>query len=292
MDILREIKQGFKHGGALNRLIIINLAVFILFGVIHVFFFLLAADGFTTIVSLFSVPAQLSRLLLQPWSVFSYMFLHTDFLHLLFNMLVLYWFGQFFLLTGSRKQLIYTYLFGGISGAVFFILFYNIFPVFFEVLPVSVTLGASASVMAIMLRATALNPDYRFQLLLIGTVKAKFLVLALVILDFISISGDNSGGHIAHLGGAFYGLLSVFLQTGRLKIQIPTLQLPGFLRFGRKPKVAYRSNLPPRDDIAYSSWKAEKQKEIDRILDKISKSGYQSLSSTEKETLFRVNNGK
>jgi len=209
------------------------------------------------------------------------MFMHDGIFHIAFNMLWLYLLGQIFEDYLGNKRIAGLYLLGGFSGALFYILAYNIFPVFAPVLPVSTAVGASASVMAIIVATATLVPNYTIPLIFIGPVKLKWLVLVYVVVDFLSIAGPNSGGEIAHMGGALMG----FVYIKRLQKGNDWVEVIGQL-FSRRPglsklKVATRNNEK-------KSQSRPRQEDVDHILDKISTTGYESLSKEEKEILFRA----
>jgi len=289
MDILSDIKQTFKDGTSLTRLIYINLGVFVAIMLAGVVFYLSAIPN--PIAGWLSVPSDLSTLLRQPWSVVTYMFTHTGFLHILFNLLGLYWFGKLFLYRLDSGKLLSVYLLGGIFGAVFYIAAYNIFPVFQQV--DGLLLGASASVYAILVAVAVYDPDMELHLSFIGTFKLKYVALFYVLLSIISISVSNPGGNIAHLGGAAWGWLYILqLRKGTDMGWGTEKLLSGMERFLKdlfkpksKLKVAYKQT--PRDDYEYNRMKNAEQEEINRILEKIAKSGYDSLSKGEKELLFK-----
>lgn len=288
MSIVDEIKQSFKSGSSLTKLIYINLSVFLIVKLIAVFFFLFSIEDKIDLVSWLAVPADLSNLLYKPWTVFSYMFLHQEFLHILFNMLWLYWFGQIFLYYFDNKKLLSIYIVGGLAGAFIYILTFNIFPVFTDILPVSYALGASASVIAIVIAVSVYAPNHTIYLLFFGAVKLKYIALATILIDVISIASTNAGGHLAHLGGALFGYFYILQYKKGKNLTKYFDQIMDLLFSVFKPrpkiKVSYRR---PVDDIEYNKSKVQKQAEIDKILDKIAKSGYDSLSKQEKETLFK-----
>ncbi|HAN19931.1 MAG: rhomboid family intramembrane serine protease [Bacteroidetes bacterium GWC2_33_15] len=288
MSIADEIKQSFKSGSSLTKLIYINLAVFLVVKLIAVFYFLLSVENSFSLVSWLAVPADLSNLAYKPWTVFSYMFLHQDFLHILFNMLWLYWFGQIFLHYFDNKKLLSVYLVGGLAGAFVYILTFNIFPVFADILPVSYALGASASVIAIVIAVSVYAPNHTIYLLFFGPVKLKYIALATIIIDVISIASTNAGGHLAHLGGALFGYFYIMqFKKGRNITRLFDRFMDFiFSIFKPRPKIKVTYKRPV-DDFEYNKSKAQKQAEIDKILDKIAKSGYESLSKQEKETLFK-----
>ncbi len=291
MSIVDEIKHSFKTGSVLTRLIYVNLAVFVAVKVIQVLFFLMGAGAEATymIIQWLAVPAMISEILTRPWTIFTYMFLHEGFLHILFNILWLYWFGRIFLEYLDEKKLLGVYILGGLAGAALYILSFNLFPAFAEILPVSRALGASAAVLAIVISISVYVPNYTITLLFIGPVKLKYIAVFMVVLDIISIAGANPGGHIAHLGGALFGWFFIrqYRKGNDITRGITVLlqKASAWFKSGKKLKVEYKK---PRSDYEYNLQKAERQKLIDDILEKISKSGYESLTKEEKEILFRT----
>ncbi len=290
-SILQELKQSFKTGGTLVKLIYINLGVFLAFNILKAILFLGGIDIGFALSSYIAVPAHLPTLASRPWTIITYMFFHEGFIHILFNLLWLYWMGRIFLDFMSERKLLGVYIMGGISGAFLYILFYNIFPVFGDSLTASFALGASASVYAIVFAAVAFSPNLSLNLMLIGPIRLKYIGLALIVMDIIGIAGSNAGGHIAHLGGALFGVLFIYFQRQDVDLAQPVnwtvdafTSTPSTKK-RKKMKVDYSK---PKDDYEYNRVKAEQQAEIDRILDKISKGGYESLTSEEKETLFRM----
>lgn len=298
-SFIDKLKSFFGSSSALPKLILINVAIWVLIRFLGVFAFLFSNPETDSSLALFSfvtqwlaVPADLGILLLKPWTVFSYMFLHIDFFHILFNMLWLFWFGQIFLQYLNNRQLVFTYLAGGLTGAFFFILFYNVFPAFESALPAALALGASASVLAVVVAIAFYVPNYTIHLLFVGPVKIKYVALFTIVIDFFMIRSGNAGGHIAHLGGAALGFLYIRLFSNGLDLSAPF----SIKRFGRlfgvlqtrknKPfRNVYTSDKPLTDE-EYNYQKVEKQKKIDSILEKIKRSGYDSLSKEEKELLF------
>lgn len=286
------IKRFFRSKSLLSRLIIINLAVFLLVNLVKLYFYLfqqnfnLTETGGLTVISYWlAVPSNTELLILKPWTVFTYMFLHESFLHLLFNMIMLYAGGVIFDQYLGKKKLLITYLLGGLSGAIFYISAFNFFPVFSEVNAESVAMGASASVLAIIVAIATYMPDYSLRFLFIGQVKFKWVAIAFIILDLLSIQKGNAGGHIAHLGGAFSGFVYILILKKRLIFN----QLFNPIRkfFTPKPKIKSTGYKRPVSDDDFNLQRKIHQQKIDAILDKIKKSGYESLSKEEKELLFR-----
>lgn len=287
MNIWDEIKESFKEGSALTRLIYINLGVFLVFRILNVFFFLSGTPF--PFMDWLALPADFGMLASRPWTLITYMFLHFDFLHILFNLLWLYWMGQIFLTYFDQGKLITIYLFGGISGGLFYVAGYNSFPVFSQIVADSRLLGASASVIAIVTALAMHAPNHILNLMFIGSIKIKFIALISVLMYVIGISSTNAGGNLAHLGGAFWGVVYV-LQLRRgidLGKGINRVLLGLKKMFSPKPKVkvSYRK---PVDDIEYNRLKNQDKARMNEILEKISKSGYDSLSKEEKEVLFRM----
>lgn len=290
MDVLTEIKESFSRGSSLTRLIYLNLGIFLVVGLVRTALFIFTAADTDFFIRYLSVPANLKTLLYHPWSLISYMFFHQDFLHILFNMLWLYWFGQLFLRVFSQRQLLGVYLLGGIGGAVMFIVLYNVLPVFKPVVPNAFALGASASILAVVIAVAVARPNFTIYLLFLGPVRLKYLALFTVLLDVITIPLGNPGGHIAHMGGALTGYLfvrglSAGIDPTRYLAFLDRLAMPALFR-RKKMRVQYGNR--PESDYRYNARKAAQRKEVDRILDKIARSGYDSLSKDEKETLFRM----
>lgn len=287
MNIWDEIKESFKEGSALTRLIYINLGVFLIFRILNVFFFLSGTPF--PLMDWLALPADFGMLASRPWTLITYMFLHFDFLHILFNLLWLYWMGQIFLTYFDQGKLITIYLLGGIFGGLFYVAGYNSFPVFSQMVTDSRLLGASASVIAIVTALAVHAPNHTLHLMFIGPVKMKYIALVSVLMYVIGISSTNAGGNLAHLGGACWGVIYVLqLRRGIDPGKSVNGLFSGLKKaFSPKPKVkvSYRK---PVDDIEYNKLRNQDQKRMNEILEKISKSGYDSLSKEEKEILFRM----
>jgi membrane associated rhomboid family serine protease len=295
---LDEIRQFFVHRTMLSNLILINVGVWLLVKITDVFLFLNLQPGTTSsnewLLPFLAVPAYIPSLIKVPWSPLTYMFLHYDFWHILFNMLWLFWFGKIFIQYLSSRQLLQTYLIGGFTGAFFYIAAFNFFPVFQASLPLSYALGASASVMAIVTAISFYVPNYTIQLLFIGRVKIIYLAIILFIFDFFAIPGNNSGGHIAHIGGALWGFAYILLVRKGFG-SLFSINSSGWINAFRKKfstgrhkqSSSYNFNGRPVSDEEYNLEKKAKQKKIDEILEKISKGGYESLTKSEKEFLFK-----
>jgi membrane associated rhomboid family serine protease len=281
-----------KSGNKITLLIGINVIVFLAINIPAVLLTLFTSFGANPIITFTSeyllLPADLHKLLIRFWTPVTYMFMHAGPLHILFNMLWLYWFGQIFEEYLGNKRTIGLYLLGGLTGGLLFVASFNIFPAFTSINAAAggVIVGASASVMAVIVATATLLPNYTISLILIGPVKLKWVASFIVILDFLSIASSNAGGEIAHIGGALFGFVYIKqLQKGHDWIG-------GINKtFAPKPKM----RVVPNDNPQKKASNFPRQEEIDRILDKISVSGYDSLNKQEKETLFRAsdnNEGK
>lgn len=281
----------FGRATGLFRIMAINIGVFLLITLTRTILFLFTGDGgaIDILVSKLSLPADPEALLWQPWSLVSYMFLHTDILHILFNMLILYWTGRLFTEYLGNEKLWATYLLGGLLGAVFYIVSFNLFPAFAAAKTYAYLLGASAGVIAVLVAAATLLPDYIVHLLIFGPVKLKYVAIVSILLYFISIPLGNAGGHIAHLGGAVFG----FVMIKRLRAgQDLTAWLTGIGKRKAKMKVVSRQPVRPGSEDRFHDAEVQSQEEVDRILDKINRSGFDSLSKQEKEILYRASGKK
>ncbi len=295
-EFIQQIKYFFKHKSVLLQLIVINMAVFVLVNLFQLFLFLFQVNQESGLLSLtywLSVPSDFHLLIRRPWAIFTYMFLHEGFFHLLFNMIMLHFSGKLFMEYLSEKQLLKTYILSGLSGALFFVLAYNLFPVFSASLPYAMALGASASVLGVLFTIAVYVPDYSVNLVFIGRVKLKHIAIVFIIIDLLSIPKGNAGGHIAHIGGAFWGFLYAYqLKKGN---EIFTwfdhfnwnmFIKPFYKKRKKHPfKDVYKGEKPISDE-QFNTRKKANQEKIDKILDKIAKSGYESLSKEEKEILF------
>jgi len=268
-----------------------------LFGLILINVFLRLFEVSTPdIFGIFALPASFIGFIHQPWSLFTYMFMHAGILHILFNMLWLYWFGSLFLYFFSAKHLRGLYVLGGICGGLLYMVAYNVFPLFSSQVTGATLVGASASVLAIVAATAYREPDYRVQLFLFGAIRLKYLALVVIGIDVLSITSSNAGGHIAHLGGALAGLwFAASLSKGTDLTSWINWILDGFTSlfqkktWKRKPKmkVHYGNSATGREkDYDYNAHKKAQSDEVDRILEKLKKSGYDSLTTEEKKSLF------
>ena len=286
-SIIDDLKMQYKFGGMAQRLIYWNIACFL---ISYVFFGLLRLVDidvdFLQYVSLSSNPEDL---LWKPWSMISYSFFHSDFFHIFFNLIILNFSGQLFLTFFNQKQLLGLYVLSAVfAGLVFVSSFYlmNI---------IAPIVGASAAIMAILVAVTTYSPLMNVRLLLVGNVKLWQITVVILVLDLLQIRMDNSGGHIAHLAGAFFGFVFVkLLKNGTDLSNIVTTIIDFFVNLFRKSpstpfkKVHKNYKKPSEKSTSRIVTKDKTQQQIDEILDKISRSGYDCLTKEEKEFLFKA----
>lgn len=290
---MNNLIQIYKGSTLSNKLIFINIGIFVILKLAAVLFMLFNIsihEGLTY----FEVPSSPIELLKQPWSIITYAFLHAGFFHILFNMLWLYWFGQLFLSIFTGKQLLGIYLLGAIAGAAMFVLAYNIFPYFTYTNQSSYLVGASAAVMAIVFAVSVYNPNLEIYIFLFGRIKLIYLALASFIIDFLSVTSSNAGGHFAHIGGALLGILfALQYKKGKDISNIINKPIDWIVSYFPKPgkkrnmKVTYKKE---NIDWSYNEKKNKDVAEIDTILEKIKRSGYNSLTKEEKQKLFDAGN--
>ena len=277
--IFTNLKRTFQSGNILSKLIYINVGLFILIRLASVLFMLFNVQG-VPFLQYLQLPASPELLLFRPWTLFTYMFTHFDFLHILFNMLWLYWFGGLFLNFFNERQLGGLYILGGLAGAILFVLAYNIFPYFQNVVSFSYLMGASASVMAIVFAVSFYRKDLEINLFLIGRIKLIYLAIFTLVIDLLAMTSDNAGGHIAHIGGALFGMwFASRIRNGKDLTAPMNRLIDWFVNLGkRKPKmrVTYKRNARKHQELV----------DLDTILDKLKRSGYESLSAEEKKRLF------
>ncbi|MCG3168087.1 MAG: hypothetical protein POELPBGB_03887 [Bacteroidia bacterium] len=293
-----DIKSPFRTGNSVGQLLVINISVFL---ALVIFQFILTISGFPpdesssffhNVVSWIALPMHFNELLYKPWTFFTYMFVHYSLWHIFGNMLMLFVFGKIFQEYASSKRVFAVYMYGALIGALLALITYQFIPTFKLHAPADFMVGASAGVMAIVLAAATLVPDYVLHLLLIGPVRLKHIALFVVVMDLIGVTYfDNAGGHLSHLGGALFGYVFVVqmkigkdLSSGFNNLIFSVKQL---FRRKSKIKVVHKRSL---SDEEYNLKRKIRQEEIDEILDKISSSGYESLTKKEKEILFKASN--
>src|SRR5688572_11054729 len=297
-SIWQDIRNEFRNS-VISRIIIINVVVFLILNIIHLIIFLSTADkeaGLALVIDIRSwvmLPADTNILLRRPWTLITHMFTHFDIFHILFNMLWLYWFARIIQEFIGSKKILALYVYGGLAGAVLLIIAYNIFPGLSSELPYVKALGASAGVMAIVVGAATLVPDYTVFLPFLGAVRIKYIALFLVIIDLVSIPDFNSGGHIAHLGGMLFGYIFIKqLKVGHdwsKPFNAMIDWITNLFTRNKRTRVVYKTESKQlRKKARTPDLPDDKQERIDALLDKIARSGYDSLSKDEKEFLFKV----
>jgi len=293
MGIRDDLRTQWRTGGMAVRLILINLGVFLVHHLVGLGLFLAGAPE-PDMLRWLMATSDLSALAMRPWTVVTYMFTHTDLFHIFFNLLMLWFSGRLFEDLLGPKRLLGNYLLGGLSGLVLYILAYNLLPPFQGAATGSAILGASAAVMGVFIGIAAYRPDMVVHLLLFGAVRLKWIALIYLLIDLVSIrQGGNSGGHIAHIGGAALGYLTAtqFRHGRDISLRFITwFERAWDLLSGRKAdrlKVAHSKRGAARK-AQPSGGRNDKQARVDAILDKISRSGYDSLSKEEKDFLFKA----
>lgn len=307
-SIWKDIKQQLSYGNMITRIIIINVAVFVGINLLKIILRLTnewqIPEVYDTILHYLCISSDPWNILFRPWTLITNMFLHEGILHILFNMLFLYWFGRIVGdLIGDRK-ILPLYLLGGLAGGAAFFVSANL--IGYGAGAGNFALGASGAVMAVVVAAGVLAPEYIMRLILIGDVRLKYIVAVLILLDLVSLGNDmNTGGHFAHLGGAFFGWFFIYQLQNGTDLSEPVNRWVDRLgefwenlsnRFQgkpRKPRVVYRNTSKMKSRFSKPNAVSDTdapihQEKLDTILDKIKQSGYDSLSAEEKEFLFNA----
>lgn len=294
-SFFKNIVSRFIHGNILERLIFINIFVFLVIQIFRVVCNLFYIPYLNDFLSWFSLSSDLSKLIYF-WTPLSYMFIQMDFWHICMNLLVLYYSGNLFLQYFSQRHLLGLYLLGGISGAIFYLLAFNYIP--FYINSSSSLIGASAAIMAILFGVTFYNPQLRVKLPLINIhIKLIYISLLIFVIDFLSLDSiDNPGGHVSHIGGALVGIC--FAEAMLRGTDITSYVNKGldyiigvcrFSLFNKKKSTHMHVKYTRRQsDYEYNLRKKEEQENIDKILDKVRESGYSALSEAEKKELFNA----
>lgn len=303
-SIIEDIKREYSYGNMVTRIIITNVVVFIAINMLWITARLTHAwqtpEWYTFILNSFMVSSDWMHNLTHPWAFFTHMYMHEGFWHLLWNMLIFFWFGRIVGDLIGNQRVLPIYLISGFAGGVIFALTGSLLPAAAG-MPVY-ALGASAAVMGTVVAAGVLAPDYNMRLLLIGDVKLKYIVAGLIFMDLIGMAGNvNTGGYIAHLGGSLFGWLFVLQLSNHTDWSVPVNRILDsinnffqalFSRTRSRPKVVYKAKqkqqAAPKSNKAHAQSDHNDQEKIDRILDKIKESGYDSLSKEEKAFLFNA----
>lgn len=275
MELKDKLKYSLSVMGQLQKLIVINIIFFIIPLILNTFLWLFELKDIN-ILDYFVVEADLINLIFKPWSLITYGFLHGSFSHLFWNMVMLFYFGNILVNYFGDKRLLNVFFNGILFGGIIYIISYNLFPVFTGVS--SKMIGSSAGVMAILFYITSYNPNHTIRFFFIN-IKLLYIAVFLLLMDIIQIPVENSGGHIAHLGGALIGFLMFRSFKGIDFVDICTN-----LATKKNNKKIKRNKTFSGSDFD--------QKKIDSILDKISESGYESLTKDEKNFLFKAGNNK
>jgi len=278
MSIIDDIKKRYITGNIVEKLIFINIGVFVVTLLLKVIFGLYRSNG-GFVFDWFALEYAYDALLIKPWTLLSYGFLHAGFLHIIFNLIALYFIGNLFIQYFTQKQLLNFYLLGTFFGGLLFILSHNYFPLFEG--GTGPLVGASAGISAIFIGIATYMPNYQIQIRFIGFVKLWHLAAIWIGLDILGLIGGNAGGHFAHLGGALFGFLYVNKASNK---NINLLNSIASLFKTKKKsnlKTVYKSKEKKKTNVDLN------QQQIDAILDKISKSGYDTLTKAEKEFLFK-----
>ena len=294
MSISNDIKYKYARLSVMEKIIVINVLIFILNSLIP--FFLGYGLNNDLIVKWFQLPKQFSDFFMQPWSLISYAFFHGGIRHILFNMILLYFSGRIFLNLLGGRRFLNVYFLGAMAGGLFFMISYNIFPVFLKAN--TALIGASAAVMAILIFVCTYIPNQEVRIIFFN-IRLLYIGVFFVLLDLVQIPYGNAGGHIAHLGGAMLGFVyAKRLQDGKdigeWFEKLVTAIGGMFTMKKRSPlKTVHRKNTVHARGRANQNKpstfnKNIEQQKIDDILDKISKSGYDSLSKEEKDYLFKA----
>ena len=275
MELKDKLKYSLSVMGQLQKLIVINIIFFIIPLILNTFLWLFELKDIS-ILDYFVVEADLMSLIFKPWSLITYGFLHGSFSHLFWNMIMLFYFGNILVNYFGDKRLLNVFFNGILFGGIIYIISYNLFPVFTGVS--SKMIGSSAGVMAILFYITSYNPNHTIRFFFVN-IKLLYIAIFLLLMDIIQIPVDNSGGHIAHLGGALIGFLMFRSFKGIDFVDIYT-------------NLSTRKNNKKIKRNKTFSGSNFDQKKIDSILDKISESGYESLTKEEKNYLFKASNKK
>jgi len=272
MELKNKINLYISGLNIVEKIILFNITLYLLPFVLKTVLFLFNIKGLS-IVNWFTIDATLSEFILKPWSILTYGFIHGSFSHIFWNMLILYYFGNILKNIFGEKLILNLFLSGIVAGGLTYLISYNLFPVFKGVN--SVMIGASAGVMSVLFFLAAYDPQYRIRIIFFD-IKILYIALFLFFYDIIQIPLNNSGGHIAHIGGALWGYYySVKYNNGSDLVN-------SFLSYFKKNTNNKSSVKSKKDNKNFD------QNKIDEILDKISDSGYDSLTKSEKEYLFKV----
>ncbi len=302
-SILDDFKNAWnKPNNAPAQLIIINIVVFLFLGVLLVFSRIGGVEGlFDVVYNQFSIPPTFGEFITRPWTLITYSFAHSlsGIFHILFNMLILYWFSRLIVEYLGNQKVISLYVVGALAGGIAYLIVYNLIPFYMDSAPnISGMVGASAAVYAIVVAAATLIPNYTFYLLFLGPVKIKYIAGFYIVISFLGSVGANAGGNVAHLGGALLGYIYVRQLQAGSDPGAWVIKFIDFVKsfFVKQPniKVTHKKEKVRATKVRSGTSKSgtnksdASQEEIDAILDKISQSGYESLTKAEKQKLFNA----
>ena len=295
-QVIEDFKLKVRSGNPITRLIIINTALFLLVSIFRILTFLSGESGFLLVIENFikdnlALGLSYNGLEYKPWTIISYMFTHYALMHIFWNMITLYWFGEILSQYTNKNKIIPLYLFGGICGALLTILLFTFVPNLHPYLGAPI-IGASAGVTAIIIATATLVPNVNMNMIFIGPVKLVYVALFVIFIDVLNVASyDNVGGNLSHLGGALIGYIFI-VQYKKGRDMSKGINrffdwLSGLFKSSPKSKmkVAYKRGV---SDEEYNYNKKKEQEHLDTILDKISRSGYESLTKSEKEILFKA----
>lgn len=300
MAFFNDIKRFFNQSSMLMRLILINIVVFVLIRLLAVGTWMFGGDSMA-VTQWVAMPSDLWLLLKRPWTLLTYMFAHADLLHILFNMLWLYWMGRIFMEFFSSKHISGLYLLGGWGGAALYLLAANLLPSLAG--HSGVLIGSSAAVIAIVVATAVYVPDYKIGLLFLGEVAIKWVAIVTVAIALLSLDGGNVGGNIAHIGGALVGAwFALRIKQGRditrpINAFIDSLvglfngrqfKFPELKKSSRPTGKKPQAGTAPERPAANTPPDTVSEEELDRILGKIKAAGYDALTDEERDKLFKV----
>lgn len=275
-SIFKDVKDAFLNGNMIVRIIIANVVIYMTLALTQALF----PSFFAQVFPYIALSGNIQDLLFKPWTLITHMFSHTGFFHMAWNMIILYWFGNIVGDLLGDRRIAPLYFLGGFVGAFFYIISYYLLP---TIAPKAI--GASAAVLSVVFAAVAVAPDYRVNLILLGPVKIKFIGLFILFFDLLGVASNvNAGGHVGHLGGTLFGFFFVYL----LRSGTDLSNFKGIFTEKSKKKtsplrVEYRAK--PIDKKNEPSSMLSKEEEVNKILEKIKRQGFDSLSETEKEIL-------
>jgi membrane associated rhomboid family serine protease len=276
-SIINDVKDAFRYGNMMVKIIIINVIIYMVLALTQALF----PSFFESVFPYVALNGKFTELVWKPWTLLSHMFSHTGFFHMAWNMIIFYWFGNILGDLLGDKRIVPVYFLGGLTGALFYIVSFAFYPGV-----ASLATGASAAVLAVVFAAVAVAPDYLVHLILVGPVKIKFIGLFILFFDLLGVASNvNTGGHIGHLGGTLFGFLFIYLLKKGIDLSETPKFFSGITTKKSSPlRVEYRAkNVDKSRSIKPKKISAEE--EIDKILEKIKMSGVNSLTKEEKEIL-------